>query len=567
MSPLIRRFLTIAKWRASALLSLDVAIGTLQGGSLLMILPLLQVIGLGDKNVPTPAVIQSILVGIESLGITFTLGSALCLYVAAATINALARFASAILSSSIIRDFSLGLQYSEFSRLLMMPWLELSAQTKGKLFNEQMRDVNFITQSIQTLLKLLANAVLAISIVVAACLISWQVTFIGLITGCIAVSLLHPIHRLILKVSGRIRDDNRNVYERLSEYFAAFKLIKSFGRESQAEVGYADYAGGLAGNVHRARILQAITTMLYAGFSAIAIGLFVWISTTRLQIEGAQLVVLILIMGRILPLVAGFQQSWQSLISAWPSVAALNDRRIGENRISRTLPETVASPPLPLNNAIELKKVSFAYPGREPVFNEFSLTIPARNITAIAGASGAGKTTLVDLTLGLLQPDEGQLRIDGAEIKGDTLRRWQAATAYLPQDSFLFSTSIRENLHWIDSDATEERLWEVLSLASASEFVRGLPDGLETQVGERGANISGGERQRIALARALLLNPELLVLDEPTSALDPKNEAIIRDALVRLKSHITILIIAHRGALLDIADHTVELDLKPSTDD
>ena len=262
-------------------------------------------------------------------------------------------------------------------------------------------------------------------------------------------------------------------------------------------------------------------------------------------------------MSRILPRVAGLQQDWQQLLGSWPSLAALNDRR----SVPAELPTSPSAcvEPLPLRDALELSGVTFAYPERRPVFEDFSLTVPANRITALAGPSGAGKTTLADLALGLLRPQRGGLKIDGTPVSEENLTNWRRATAYLPQDNVLFSDTIRANLLWIAPDAKDELIWEALEQASAADFVQQLPDGLDTIVGERGAQISGGERQRIALARALLAKPSLLVLDEPTSALDEENETAIRNALIQLKPRLTILIITHRGGMLDIADNVVNL--------
>ncbi|PGZ80266.1 hypothetical protein COE55_09680 [Priestia megaterium] len=166
-------------------------------------------------------------------------------------------------------------------------------------------------------------------------------------------------------------------------------------------------------------------------------------------------------------------------------------------------------------------------------------------MTAIIGPSGAGKSTLIDLLMGLLQPEKGQIIIDGVPLTNDNLLSFRRSISYVPQDPFLFNGSIRDNLKMVVPDATEEEIWEALEFSSAAEFVKKLPQGLETLVGDRGSRLSGGERQRLVLARAILKKSSILVLDEATSALDNENEEKIQEALERIKKKMTILIVAH----------------------
>lgn len=555
-TPLLRQFLATSGWRAGMLVGLNVGIGILQGAGILMALPLLTVIGLGDSNAPAPPIAREILAALEGLGISFTLGVALCLYLIVAGLNAGARYGAALLESSVTRDFVLRLQHADFARVLHLSWLRLASHSKGAMLNEQTRDVAIAGNAAQTGLRFIGTMILSLAYVGAACLISAPVALISLGCGLVGVVLLYPIHRRILKLSSAVREDNQTVFERLTELFAAMKLIKCFGREKSSLADYEADTRTLAANQYRSRKWQALAPGLHSCFGALAICLFVFIALVKFDLDSGRLLVLLLIMSRILPLANHIQSAWQNLLNAWPSIEALSDRLRAAGSPTKPADPTI---PLPLAKSLELREIEFAYPNRAPVLTGFNLTVPAKSITALAGPSGAGKSTLADLILGLLEPRSGQLLVDGKVLNDEDLPAWRTSTAYLPQDNFLFSTTIRENLRWIDPEVSDERIWEVLELASAADFVRQLPDGLDTQVGERGAQISGGERQRIALARALLANPQLLVLDEPTSALDAENEAAVRDALIRLKGRMAILIIAHRGALIETADQVVEL--------
>jgi ATP-binding cassette, subfamily C, bacterial len=190
-----------------------------------------------------------------------------------------------------------------------------------------------------------------------------------------------------------------------------------------------------------------------------------------------------------------------------------------------------------------------------------SFDLPARTTTALIGPSGAGKTTLADLAVGLLSPSSGRILVDGIPLTGEAVAHWRDAIAMVPQEAFLFHESIRANLLWAHPEANELDMWQAVAIASAEAFVRQLPDGLDTVVGDRGARLSGGERQRIALARALLRRPALLVLDEATNSLDAGNETLILDALARMHGQVTMLVIAHQPSTIRDADQVITVDL------
>lgn len=191
---------------------------------------------------------------------------------------------------------------------------------------------------------------------------------------------------------------------------------------------------------------------------------------------------------------------------------------------------------------------------RPAAISNLDLVIPAGATVAIVGASGAGKSTIADLVTGLLAPDSGKVMVDDTVLDAASAGAWRAQVGYVSQDTYLFHDTVRANLLWARPGASEAELREALAAAAAEEFVDALPEGLETLVGDRGASISHGERQRIALARALLRRPRLLILDEATNSLDAHNEERILDAIERLHGNVTIVTIAHRIAAVRRAD-------------
>lgn len=213
-----------------------------------------------------------------------------------------------------------------------------------------------------------------------------------------------------------------------------------------------------------------------------------------------------------------------------------------------------------LAQAIRLDNVTVRFsPDGPPALDGVSAAIPARGVVALTGPSGAGKSTLADLLGGLLSPDSGTVLVDDTALSGTARRAWRGKVAYVQQDPVLISGTIRDNLRWAAAEAEDARLEQALRDASAA-FVLDLPQGLDTVIGDGGRALSGGERQRLMLARALLRDPALLIVDEATSALDAANEAQIAAAVRGLRGRMAVVIIGHRGALLDLADAEIRLE-------
>jgi ATP-binding cassette, subfamily B, bacterial PglK len=210
--------------------------------------------------------------------------------------------------------------------------------------------------------------------------------------------------------------------------------------------------------------------------------------------------------------------------------------------------ETCNKEPVLFNKIIELNQVSFQYEtGEKPAVKGISFSIPKNNTVGFVGSSGAGKTTLIDLIIGVMEPDSGEVRIDGSNIH-DNLSSWHRQIGYIPQSIYLADDTIKANIAFgvPENQIDEEKVWSALTLAQLKDFVESLPDGLDTIIGERGTRLSGGQRQRIGNARAVYHEPEILIMDEATAALDNETERAFMDGIESLRDKKTILLIAHR---------------------
>ncbi|MDB5974645.1 MAG: multidrug transporter [Nevskia sp.] len=328
-----------------------------------------------------------------------------------------------------------------------------------------------------------------------------------------------------------------------------------FGELKQTLDVYADVDLALLRHASANRTMQA-------AWGALMMGLTLYLALIRLHLPLAQIVVLLFVFFRLWPRVGSLMTTYHQIDHALPFLEQTL-------RLTQTIEAAAEAGSdsggerMALRGAIELRDVSFRYgpqvDGRSPVLDRLNARIDAGAITALIGPSGTGKSTLLDLVAGLLQPTSGQVLIDGRRLSPDLLAAWRNSIACVGTDSPLFHTSLRENLCMGAPGASDAELWQALDFAAAGDFVTRLPDALDTLIGDRGAMLSGGERQRICLARAVLQRPALLILDEATNALDAETEARIFSRLRAWRGDRTVLIVSHRPTVRALADHVLEL--------
>jgi len=210
--------------------------------------------------------------------------------------------------------------------------------------------------------------------------------------------------------------------------------------------------------------------------------------------------------------------------------------------------------PFFFKSTLAFKGVSFAYDDGKPVLYDVDFEIRSGETIGLIGPSGAGKTSVADLLLRLFKPTAGQLSVDGTPVEDISLDSWRKNIGYVPQDAFLFHSTIEDNIRFYNNVITTEDIHAVAKQANIHDFISGLPDGYQTMVGDRGVLLSGGQRQRIVLARALAGRPSILILDEATSALDHESERMIQEAITGLRNTVTVFIIAHRPSTIADAD-------------
>lgn len=265
----------------------------------------------------------------------------------------------------------------------------------------------------------------------------------------------------------------------------------------------------------------------------------------------AETAVVLYVLLRLVPTVGGLLGVANALDNFLPSYEQLMALR----RRAEAFEQPTGTRPFTGFHDIVLERVSFAHPDRAPTLIEVSAHIPRGAMIAIVGESGAGKSTLIDLLMGFHTPSGGRITIDGVPLNAFDIQSYRRRIGYVPQESSLFNRTIRDNLRWAQAGATDQQIEAACRQANAEEFIRRLPEGYETIVGDRGVRLSGGQVQRLALARAILRKPDLLILDEATSALDTASERLIQQAIEQIAKETTVVVIAHRLSTIVRANH------------
>ena len=406
----------------------------------------------------------------------------------------------------------------------------------------------------------LANGCLALVYIGLALKLSAGMTALVLATGAGLLLFSRRWMRAVYQSGAAVSDTVSEVYAAATEHLQNLKAMKFY----DAQTGDLAMFTSLQSSVQQQSLAstrgQAAAAFWFEAGSLLVLGGIIFASLQILKVAPASILLLLAVFTRLIPRLATGQSQFQAFLSELPAFENLMS--IYDDCLAHAEAEGpkngISDTSSWLTKEVRLERVGFRYDGERPlVLENLSLSIPAGRITAIVGASGAGKSTVADLVNGLLSPREGRVLIDDTELTPVAARSWRRHVGYVAQDTVLFHDTVRANLRWAQPEAADAEMREALTLAAA-EFVFDLPQGLDTTVGDRGMLLSHGQRQRIALARALLRKPALLILDEATASLDMENEKRILDAIDRLEGRITVLLIAHRISAIQRA-HTIYL--------
>lgn len=423
-------------------------------------------------------------------------------------------------------------------------------------------DVNNMYAMILAILQLMSDGFVSLFIV-AYCLL--QNGAMTIIIAVVLIALLLIIKRVLKPIMHKAGEDNQNYYSGLFKWISqtvqGIKEVKIAGKEQYFVSEYVKCGKGYVDAVQKYSLYNNIPKLLIETVCVVTmVGYMLFMVLRGVPSEdmlstigtfaAASLV--------LLPCVNRINNQINSLAYFEPFFMGVSDNLQDEiNGQNVDLSYAMDNgEKLPVKDKIEMRGITYAYPNTEKlIFDQADLTVPVGASVGIVGTSGAGKSTVVDILLGLLEVKSGKIYADGVDVK-ENYRKWLRNIGYIPQMIFMLDDTIRKNVAFgvPDQEIDDVRLWEVLKEAQLDDFIRSLPEGLDTGIGERGIRLSGGQRQRIGIARALYNNPEVLILDEATSALDNDTEAAIMEAINSLHGKKTLIIIAHRLQTIEKCD-------------
>lgn len=485
------------------------------------------------------------------------MGGLVGLYVVFAGVSYWRSYLSGLAGHSIIFDLRLQL-YQHVQRMSLSFF---DRQRIGAVVSRMVSDIASAQNFVGAAFVNTAMDLASVSAIILLLLIwHWKLALVALAVLPFYVWVSFVLTKRIREKSRSIHDQLQEISGDLHEQFAAISTIQAFTREELEERAFRRQSERFLDTVLANVRLQSIALGATGFLTAIGPILVLWVGATEVWAGRLTVGTLMAFYAYLGMLYQPVQRLTELNLILTQSLAAMD--RIFE--VFDTYPEVQESSGARrldrVRGEIAFEEVGFSYDGGPPVLERFSLNIPVGQTVALVGPSGAGKSTLVKLLARFYDSTAGRLTIDGIDVRDVTLKSLRENIAIVAQEPILLSGTVAENLHYGKPDARPDDITRAARLAFADDFIERLPEGYDTQIGERGLRLSGGQRQRLAIARAFLRDAPIVLLDEPTSALDAESERLIKDALEQLLAGRTAVIIAHRLSTVEHADRVLVMD-------
>lgn len=520
------------------------------------LVPLLQLIN--DHNEPSGALWSILKEFFSFIGIELTFTSLLVLVSVLFLIGQALSYTRKNVQNTVKFQFNADLMNRIFSGTLHTDVRYHHSQKGGTLIETINREAEQASSTIFILAELFSCTLL---IIVYFVLLLYISVFLTLICAVVAFVCLALLNFLILrsKEFGKfVVSINSKMNEFVHERINLLKLIKIFSTEKLEQ----DRFSGLTSTYTESNCSFVMNGVKIETIFQIIIFLIaitvLYVSVIILKVPLASLLLFIFILIRLTDPLRNLNSQRHVLAGQIASLEKV-DHILGELKQAKTIKDGDV-PFSGFEKAITIDRINFAYIQNIPTLTDISFTIKKNEMVAIVGASGSGKSTLVDLIIRLMDQDSGQIQVDNTNINEFTLDSYHKKIGFVSQESFIFHDTILHNICYGSDSVSMENAVAAAKIANAHDFISTLPEKYNTVVGEKGAKLSGGEKQRLALARALYKNPDILILDEATSALDSESERIIQESIAQIKNKYTIIAIAHRLSTIENADTIIVID-------
>jgi ABC-type multidrug transport system fused ATPase/permease subunit len=493
--------------------------------------------------------------GIDFPAVGRTLLLALALYLLAALLI----WAQARLLNVIVRRTVLTLRAEVEDKVHRLPLAYFDSRQRGELLSRVTNDVDNISTSISMTISQLLTAALTVVAVLAMMLtISGLLTLLAIATVPLSLLLTRAIARRSQKLFVAQWANTGRLNAHIEETYSGFTVVKTFGHRSWAAERFTElnadvYRSGFGAQFFSGLVAPATVFIGNLGYVAVAVIGGLQVAAGQITLGGVQAFIqYVRQFNQPLTQVAGFYNTLQSGVASAERVFDFLDE---PEEISST---AIELPPGP--GRVEFRDISFGYRRGSPVIENLSLIVEPGSTVAIVGPTGAGKTTCVNLLMRFYDVDSGVILVDGRDIREVSRQSLRSRIGMVLQDTWLISGTIAENIGYGRPGATEAEILEAARAARVDGFVRTLPDGYQTRIGDDGGRLSAGERQLITIARAFLAQPQLLILDEATSSVDTRTELLVQQAMTELRRERTTFLIAHRLSTIRDADVIVVMD-------
>lgn len=493
---------------------------------------------------------------LQSVNLEPTLPTMLVIIVAGLLMKAVLTLLAARQVGYTVANIATDLRLLLLRALSVSRWEYFLRQRSGGLANAVATEATHSANAFQSganVVSLLTQSWIFLGV---ALLVNWKAAIMALVVGAVIFLSLRVLVSVARRAGSRQQQLFRSLLSLLTDSLQSLKPLKSMARETEID----RLLEGDTRKLNKAMRKEVLSREALKAAQELMIGMVlvfgVYLSLVNWQVALPSVMVLAIVLARMLTKVSKVQQEYQKLAVSESFYWSLR-KSIDEAHASRELPFGNLAPSL--ERGISMRGLCFSYEDQK-ILKQLDIEIPAGKITALIGSSGAGKTTAVDLLIGLLRSNAGEIAIDGVSIEKLDIRQWRKMIGYVPQDTVLLHDTVLKNVTIGDANIREEDAIWALQKAGAWDFVQDLPEGLHTVVGESGSRFSGGQRQRIVIARALAHRPKFLILDEATSALDPATEKEVSETLRALGDDFTILAISHRPTLMQLADNVYQIE-------